>query len=62
MTALRPLQFLAGIALGLCLTAVALAQGFPSKPVHIIVPFTAGGAFDLLARVVGAGEARITLE
>src|SRR5512146_881367 len=32
----------------------ALAQGaFPSKPVHLIVPQTPGGASDALARIVG---------
>jgi tripartite-type tricarboxylate transporter receptor subunit TctC len=31
----------------------ALAQAFPGKPVHIIVPQTAGGASDALARIVG---------
>ena len=47
-------SFLTGIALGLSLSGISAAQGFPSKPVHIVVPFTAGGAFDVLARVVGA--------
>ncbi len=28
------------------------AQAFPSKPVHIIVPFSAGGSFDVTARVL----------
>jgi tripartite-type tricarboxylate transporter receptor subunit TctC len=28
----------------------AFAQGWPSKPIRVIVPFPAGGATDLLAR------------
>ena len=35
----------------LCFTAGAGAQGFPSKNVHIIVPFLAGGAVDAVARI-----------
>jgi tripartite-type tricarboxylate transporter receptor subunit TctC len=31
----------------------ALAQGFPTKPITVIVPFAAGGPTDTVARVVG---------
>lgn len=34
------------------LVAVAHAQTFPSKPVHIIVPFPPGGAADLTTRIL----------
>ena len=35
------------------LPSLAAAQSWPSRPVHIINPFTAGGPIDLLARAVG---------
>ena len=35
------------------LVSPAAAQKFPSGPVHIIVPFAAGGLTDALARVLG---------
>ena len=36
----------------LLFSGTALPQAWPSKPVRIIVPFAAGGAVDLLARMV----------
>jgi len=41
----------AGVAL-LFLAAAAVAQGFPSKPVRIVVPFPPGGGADTLARIM----------
>ena len=35
-----------------CVAAPAFAQGFPSKPVRVIVPFPPGGATDALARLM----------
>jgi tripartite-type tricarboxylate transporter receptor subunit TctC len=31
----------------------AAAQGYPNKPVRVIVPFSAGGATDIVTRVIG---------
>jgi tripartite-type tricarboxylate transporter receptor subunit TctC len=37
----------------MCMSASALAQSFPAKPIRLIAPFSAGGALDLIARAVG---------
>ncbi len=50
---MRILARLAGWALALGCSA-ALAQGFPSRPLRLVVPFPPGGSADVLARVVGA--------
>ncbi len=41
------------LALGLSIGLPAAAQTFPSKPIHILVGYSAGGAVDILARSVG---------
>ena len=43
---------IAFIALSIA-SSLALAQGYPNKPVHVIVSFTAGSATDILARTYG---------
>ena len=45
----RPL-LLAG---SLLCAAQAFAQGFPSKPVHLVIPFPPGGSSDAVGRIIG---------
>jgi tripartite-type tricarboxylate transporter receptor subunit TctC len=40
-----------GIALALC-AALARAQEYPSRPLHMIIPFAPGGASDIVGRIV----------
>ena len=37
-------------AFGFAMSAVALAQAYPAKPITMIVPFTAGGPTDTVGR------------
>lgn len=47
------LRLMLSCALSVFCVGVATAQGFPSKPVHIVVPFTPGGTADVMARLIG---------
>lgn len=53
------LKALAAIGALTLATGTAFAEDFPTRPVTIVVPYTAGGATDTLARVIAAplGEA-----
>ena len=49
---IRYFRIVAALLAGL-LPGAAIAQSFPTKPVRWIVPFSAGGPADVIARVVG---------
>ncbi len=51
---MKRIHFLHAIAFTLCMSAapVVLAQGYPNKPIRLIVPFPAAGATDLFARTL----------
>src|SRR5688572_23573147 len=40
------------LAVALCIGANAHAQGYPSKPVHLVVPQLSGGSSDVMARML----------
>ncbi|MBV6303526.1 tripartite tricarboxylate transporter substrate binding protein [Candidimonas humi] len=40
-------------------TAMARADTFPDRPIHLVVPFSPGGSTDLVGRLVGAKVAQI---
>jgi tripartite-type tricarboxylate transporter receptor subunit TctC len=44
---------LAAVALGSSDAETQQARGYPSRPIHIIVPSAPGGAGDMLAREFG---------
>jgi tripartite-type tricarboxylate transporter receptor subunit TctC len=52
---MRMLRLFAGFLLALCLISLpAFAQNWPSRPIRIIVPYAAGGATDVFARLVAS--------
>jgi tripartite-type tricarboxylate transporter receptor subunit TctC len=52
----RQLLSVAGAAAVTCaLTQIAAAQGYPSRPITMVVPYSAGGPTDTIGRIVAEG-------
>ena len=48
----KPLAWLLGAFIGLGIGGPTNAQSYPTRPIKLLVPFTAGGGTDLLARIL----------
>ena len=57
----QKIKLMAVAAIGAASLSGAWAQGdaFPSKPIRLVVPFSAGGATDVVARAVGAEMSKV---
>jgi tripartite-type tricarboxylate transporter receptor subunit TctC len=51
-------SLLGAVALSVAVAGAAVAQGYPTKPVTLIVPFAAGGPTDVIARIIGENMAK----
>src|SRR4051812_49440082 len=51
---MRPLLRCALAGGALAVACAAHAQPFPSKPIHVIIPFVAGGSSDIVGRAIAS--------
>lgn len=56
---MRVLTVLVAVTLAVCGTGPGRTQDYPSRPITVIVPFPAGGASDVVARIVTDQMARL---
>ncbi len=50
---MNPLLVIFALAVTFGASSSATAQSYPSRPITIVVPFSAGGPTDTLARLLG---------
>src|SRR5262249_18833186 len=43
---------------GTCTFSIALAQGYPTKPITLVVPFAAGGPTDVVGRSIAGAMSK----
>src|SRR6185295_4540260 len=57
--AMRRRDFLSALGGAVAMPLAAHAQTYPSRPITMVVPFAAGGAFDVTARIIAARMSEI---